>query len=168
MRTIHNTARATAAGDFCEELTRRQHAAGASPVEDSVEAAPDTLGTDGAGRRTVAVVDGDEAVRQSLGLLLGSLHLRVETFPSGETFLDALDGFSPDCVITEVFLPGMSGIDLLRQLTARGRAVPAIVMATHADIPLAVEAMHLGALDFVEKPVIDRVIVTRVREALRN
>jgi two-component system response regulator FixJ len=137
-------------------------------VEDPVEAVSDTPGTGSARCRTVAVVDGDEAVRHSLELLLGSLHLRVETFVSGETFLSAVEGLSPDCVITEVFLPGMSGIDLLRELAARGRAVPAIVMATHADIPLAVEAMHLGALDFVEKPVIDRVILTRVREALRN
>jgi len=133
-----------------------------------VEAAPDTLGTDGAGRRTVAVVDGDEAVRQSLELLLGSLHLRVETFPTGEALLNHVEELHPDCIITEVFLPGMSGIELLRELAARRRTVPAIVMATHADVPLAVEAMHLGALDFVEKPVIDRVIVTRVREVLRT
>jgi two-component system response regulator FixJ len=133
-----------------------------------VEAASGTDGTSGGRRRAVVVVDGDEAVRQSLAMLLGTLHLLVETFPDGEALLGRLEELHPDCIITEVFLPGMSGIELLRELTARGRTIPAIVMATHADIPLAVEAMHLGALDFVEKPVIERVIVTRVREALRN
>jgi two-component system response regulator FixJ len=137
-------------------------------VEDPLGVGPETDGNRAGTQRTVAVVDGDEAVRHSLQLLLGSLHLRVETFSSAEALLARTEALSPDCVITEVFLPGMSGIELLRELAARGRSVPAIVMATHADVPLAVEAMHLGALDFVEKPVIDRVIITRVREALRN
>jgi two-component system, LuxR family, response regulator FixJ len=121
-----------------------------------------------AAARTVFVVDGDEGVRESLELLLTSLRIRVETFPTGEALLGRVEEAVPDCIITEVFLPGMSGLELLRELGARGRTVPVIVMATHADVPLAVEAMQLGALDFVEKPVIDRVIVTRVREALRN
>lgn len=168
LRTIHNIAPERLTGDFPVGPADGGMPSRRASVEDPVEAVPDTSGTGGGRRRTVAVVDGDEAVRQSLEMLLGSLHLGVAAFPNGEALLDALGTISPDCVITEVFLPGMSGIDLLRELRARGWPVPVIVVATHADVPLAVEAMQVGALDFVEKPIIERVIVKRVKEALRR
>jgi two-component system, LuxR family, response regulator FixJ len=115
---------------------------------------------------SVFVVDEDEGVERSFKLLLGVLHLEVESFHSAEELLARLPERTPDCLIAEVYLPGMSGIELLRELRARGLKIPVIVVATHADVPLAVQAMQLGALDFIEKPFVDRVLVSRVKQAL--
>jgi two-component system, LuxR family, response regulator FixJ len=115
---------------------------------------------------SVFVVDEDEGVERSFKLLLGLLYLEMESFHSAEEFLARLPHRTPDCLIAEVYLPGMSGIDLLRELRARGLRIPVILMATHANVPLAVEAMQLGALDFIEKPFVDRVLVSRVKQAL--
>jgi two-component system, LuxR family, response regulator FixJ len=115
---------------------------------------------------SVFVVDEDEGVERSFKLLLGVLQLEVESFHSAEELLARLPERTPDCLIAEVYLPGMSGIELLRELRARGLKIPAIVMATRADVPLVVEAMQLGALDFIEKPFVDRVLVSRVKQAL--
>lgn len=112
------------------------------------------------------MVDDDEGVERSFRLLLGVLHFDVECFHSAEDLLARLPDRTPDCLIAEVYLPGMSGIELLRELRARRLKIPVIVMATHADVPLAVEAMQLGAMDFIEKPFVDRVLVSRVRQAL--
>ncbi len=120
------------------------------------------------GGGTVFVVDDDAGVGQSFQLLMSSLHMDVTAFQCAEDLLACLACRVPDCIITEVYLPGMSGIDLLRELRARGHRIPVIVMATHADVPLAVEAMQLGALDFVEKPFVDRVVVSRVKQVLRG
>jgi len=115
---------------------------------------------------SVFVIDGDPEVLRSLELLLGTLHLAVEVFPSAEAALPRIIERPPRCLVSEVFLPGMSGTDLQRLLLAKGIHVPAIMLATHADVPLAVEAMRLGAVDFIEKPIIDRVVLARVREAV--
>lgn len=98
--------------------------------------------------------------------MLQTLDLGVQGFTSAEEFLQTVDGGTPDCLITEVHLPGMTGIDLQKHLKERGIHLPVIVLATNADVPVAVRAMHLGALDFIEKPFIDRVVVARVKEAL--
>ena len=115
---------------------------------------------------TVYVVDGDRGVRDGLQSLLGTLGVRVVTFPSAEELLSRLEQGPPQCIITEVQLPGMSGLDLQRQLRVATIDVPVIVLAADADVPMAVRAMQLGAIDFIEKPFIDRSVVARVREAL--
>ncbi len=117
--------------------------------------------------KPVFVVDGDPSVGESVRFLLRALHVEVEVFTTAEEVLLRIEEATPLCLISEVHLPGMSGIDLQRQLQTRGITVPIIMLATHADVPLAVEAMQLGALDFVEKPTIERVVLTRVREAIR-
>lgn len=115
---------------------------------------------------TVCVVDGDEGVREGLRSLLGTLGLRVIAFRSAEELLGYLETERPQCIITEVQLPGMSGLDLQCRLRVAAADVPVIVLAANADVPMAVRAMHLGAIDFIEKPFIDRIVVARVCEVL--
>lgn len=116
-------------------------------------------------RGRVYVVDGDPEVGRSIHLLLQPLNLDVHLFQTGEAALAGILENPPSCLVTEVYLPGMTGTDLQKELKVRGLHIPVIVMATHADVPLAVEAMQLGAVDFIEKPIIHRVILARVREA---
>jgi len=131
-------------------------------------AAPD-LTSDANGRRpAVGVIDGDDGVRQSLESLLKTLGVTVETFKSAEEFLERIDRRPLDCLVTEVHLPGMSGIDLQRRLRARAITLPVIVIATEADVALAVRAMRLGALDFIEKPFVERAVLARVRQVLSS
>lgn len=125
--------------------------------------APDCPGTAGG---PVYVVDGDLEVGRSLKLLLGVVSRDVEVFQTGEEALARILQAPPACIIAEVFLPGMTGTGLQKELKARGLHIPVIIMATHADIPLAVEAMQLGAMDFIEKPIIDHTVLARVREVL--
>jgi two-component system, LuxR family, response regulator FixJ len=117
------------------------------------------------GEAVVHVVDDDAAVRQSLAFLLASDGLPVRLHDSAAAFLDAVPEVS-GCVVTDVRMPGLDGVELLRRLRARGDAAPVIVMTGHADVPLAVAAMKAGALDFVEKPFDDEVFLAAVRAAL--
>lgn len=111
----------------------------------------------------VFVVDGDEEVRRSLRLLLRNLDLEVEDFATAEEALPRILESPPSCLISEVYLRGMSGTELQREIRSRGLHLPVIILATHADVPLAVEAMRLGAADFIEKPIIDRLVLAQVR-----
>jgi two-component system response regulator FixJ len=115
----------------------------------------------------VHVVDDDLAVRQSLAFLLASGGLAVRLHESAVAFLEGVSDPS-GCILTDVRMPGMDGIELLRQLKARGFKVPVIVMTGHADVPLAVEAMREGALDFIEKPFDDELLLKAVRGALER
>lgn len=117
---------------------------------------------------TVYVVDEDAAVRESLGSLLGFLDLDIETFSTAEAFLDAYDPRRPACLVTEVYLRGMSGLDLLEHLQDEAVDLPVIVVASHGDVPMAVRALRAGARDFIEKPFVDRVLVESIRRALRG
>ncbi|KMO30275.1 response regulator, partial [Methylobacterium aquaticum] len=99
----------------------------------------------------VHVVDDDLAVRQSLAFLLASDGIPVRLHDSAVAFLEAVARPS-GCIVTDVRMPGLDGVELLRRLKARGEAVPVIVMTGHADVPLAVAAMREGAADFIEKP----------------
>jgi two-component system, LuxR family, response regulator FixJ len=117
---------------------------------------------------TVHVIDDDEASRQSLAFLLQTAQLEVQTYASAAVFLDPLPDISSSCIITDVRMPGMSGIDLLRRLKELNIAVPVIVITGHGDVPMAVEAMKIGAADFLEKPFDDEVLLASVRSALKQ
>ncbi len=118
-------------------------------------------------RPVVAVIDPDEGVRESLRALLDTLGLNAAAFTSAEGFLTSLgDAMPPACIVTELHLHGMSGMDLLRRLREEGAQVPVIVLATHADIPTAVACMHLGATHFMEKPIVGPDLARRIRRIL--
>ncbi len=114
----------------------------------------------------VHVIDDDEALRESLAFLLGTAHLAVRTYESATMFLDALSRAEPGCVITDVRMPGISGVELLRRLKSLEAGFPVIVITGHGDVPLAVEAMKLGAVDFLEKPFEDDALIAAVQSAL--
>jgi two-component system response regulator FixJ len=114
----------------------------------------------------VHIIDDDEAMRQSLAFLLGTAGMEVETYESAEAFLGVAPTIKAGCVITDVRMPGLSGIELLRQLRDRKLAIPVIVITGHGDVPLAVEAMKIGAADFFEKPFDDEALLASVRSAL--
>ena len=114
----------------------------------------------------IFIVDDDEAVRDSLRMLLRSAGLTAEVFASGEEFLDA---WIPDwhgCLILDVRMPGLSGMEVQKQLIERQASLAIVFVTGHGDIPMAVEALHLGAFDFVQKPFTEEEILDRVRRAL--
>ena len=114
----------------------------------------------------VHVIDDDEAVRHALAFLLASSGFPVRIYDSALAFLDALTALQPGCVLTDVRMPGMSGLDLQRELMVRRIVLPVIVMTGHGDVALAVEAMKAGAIDFIEKPFSEDRILTAIRAAL--
>ncbi len=117
---------------------------------------------------TVFVVEDDAAHRKSLAWLIGSVALPVETFDSGRAFLDALAPAWPGCVVADLRMPGLSGLDLQQELLARRSLLPIILVSGHAEIPAAVRAMRSGAIDFIEKPFSDQHLLDRIREALEH
>ena len=114
----------------------------------------------------VHVIDDDDAVRESLEFLLRAAKIDVRTYDSATAFLNTVADGATGCIVTDVRMPGVSGVDLLRQLKARGSTMPVIVITGHGDIQLAVEAMKIGAADFLEKPFDDEVLLASVRSAL--
>jgi two-component system, LuxR family, response regulator FixJ len=116
----------------------------------------------------VYVIDDDEAVRESLAFLLASARLPVQTFGSALEFLGQLPDLAPGCVVTDVRMPEMDGLQLLQQLRTRDVALPVIVITGHGDVPMAVEAMKIGAADFLEKPFDDDALLASVRAALNR
>ena len=117
---------------------------------------------------TVHVIDDDDALRESLAFLLSTARIAVATYPSAAAFLEAIPTADLSCVITDVRMPGMSGIDLLKRLREIKIDVPVIVITGHGDVPLAVEAMKVGAIDFLEKPFDDEVLLASVRAAIER
>jgi two-component system response regulator FixJ len=113
----------------------------------------------------VHIVDDDEAVRQSLAFLLSTAGEAVRVYESATSFLDALPSLQRGCLITDVRMPDMTGIELLQRLKAKSVDLPVIVITGHGDIPLAVEAMKSGAIDFIEKPFAEEAILKAVRAA---
>ncbi|MGA8390194.1 MAG: response regulator FixJ [Pseudolabrys sp.] len=114
----------------------------------------------------VHVVDDDEAMRDSMAFLLRAGNFQVQTYAAATDFLEALPQIKAGCVVTDVRMPGMSGIELLQRLRELKVSLPVIVVSGHGDVPLAVEAMKTGALDFIEKPFDDDVFLRAVRMAL--
>ncbi|MGZ9066741.1 MAG: response regulator, partial [Burkholderiales bacterium] len=115
---------------------------------------------------TVYVVDDDEAARDSLAFLLKSAKLPVITFESGDAFLAKLPKGGGGCVITDIRMPGINGIELLKRLRKKPNPPSVIVITGHGDVPLAVEAMKYGAADFLEKPFDDEAMLAAIRLAL--
>lgn len=116
--------------------------------------------------KLVHVIDDDEAMRDSLLFLLASADLPAVSYQTADSFLREFDGSAGGCVITDVRMPGMHGIDLVRHLQDRDATLPVIVITGHGDIPLAVEAMKAGAFDFLEKPFSDDRLLATVQNAL--
>jgi two-component system response regulator FixJ len=114
----------------------------------------------------VHLIDDDEAVRQALAFLLAASGFAVRVHESAASFLDAIATVQPGCVVTDVRMPGVDGLELQRQLKARRLGLPVIVMTGHGDVPLAVEAMKAGAVDFLEKPFEDEALLSAIRVAL--
>jgi two-component system, LuxR family, response regulator FixJ len=114
----------------------------------------------------VHIVDDDAAVRQSLAFLLGSAGLAVRLYDSATAFLAGLPELKGGCLITDMRMPGMTGLELLHELRAKSCGLPAIVVTGHGDVPLAVEAMKAGAVDFIEKPFDQEAILSAVQAAL--
>lgn len=117
---------------------------------------------------TVFVVDDDKAVRDSLRWLIESIGVNVETYDSASGFLDQFDPLRPGCLVLDVRMPGMSGLDLHERLKEYDISVPIIYITGHGDVPMAVRAMKNGAVDFVGKPFNDQALLDRVQQALER
>lgn len=115
----------------------------------------------------VFIVDDDEAVRDSLRLLFKSVGLVSKTYHSATDFLEAFDPEQPGCLVLDVRMPGLSGLDLQRELTEKHAILPIIFISGHGDIPMAVKAMRDGAVDFIQKPFRDQELIDRIHEALK-
>jgi FixJ family two-component response regulator len=115
---------------------------------------------------TIFVVDDDAAVRSSLAMLLKSVSLAAKTFESASSFLEQLQHEPSGCLVLDIRMPGMSGIELQQQLKQRGCALPIIFITGHGDVSMAVHAMREGAIDFIEKPFRDQELLDRIYQAL--
>jgi two-component system response regulator FixJ len=116
----------------------------------------------------VFIVDDDAAVRTSLRLLVKSVGLSAAVFTSAQEFLSGYDTSQPGCLVLDVRMPGISGLELQQQLNLRGAVIPVIFVTGHGDIPMAVEAMQQGAFDFLQKPFRDQDLIDRIQRALEK
>lgn len=116
----------------------------------------------------IYVIDDDEAMRDSLDFLLDSSGFGVTVFDNAQSFLEALPGLAFGCVVSDVRMPGIDGIELLKRMKTQHSSFPILIMTGHGDVPLAVEAMKLGAVDFLEKPFEDDRLVNMIESAIRQ
>lgn len=130
------------------------------------DAAPPVVSTGAPALSTVFVVDDDPGIRDSLQWLIGSVGLPVELFGTADEFLRYYDGSRPGCLVLDIRLPDMSGLQLQEELQRRGFAVPLIVISGYAEVPVAVRAMKAGAIDFIEKPFSDQTLLGRIQQAI--
>jgi two-component system response regulator FixJ len=114
----------------------------------------------------IYVVDDDEAVRDSISILMESAGYEVEAFELAWAALDRCRARRPDCILSDVRMPGMDGIEFQEKLTENGIDVPVVIMTGHGDVRLAVRAMKAGALDFIEKPFDDHAVLASIEEAI--
>src|ERR1700722_11747723 len=119
-------------------------------------------------RGNVYVIDDDDAMRDSLDFLLGAADFHVRLFESAQNFLDTLSTIDFGCVVSDVRMPDIDGIELLKRLKVGGSLFPVVIMTGHGDIQLAVEAMKLGAVDFIEKPFEDDRLIGMIDAALKK
>lgn len=124
--------------------------------------------TEAGDRPVVHVVDDDTGVRRALALLLSSNGLQVQCHPSAVAFLEHYDPEQPGCLILDVRMPAMSGLELQHELLHRGIQIPIIFLTGHGDVPMAVEALRAGAVDFMEKPFRAEALLAKIREALER
>ena len=117
-------------------------------------------------KAVVFVIDDDRAVRDSLGLLLKSMGIEAQLFESAQAFLDDYDRTWQGCIVLDIRMPGMSGIELHKQLIELRCTMPVIFVTGHGDVPMAVDAMHDGAFDFIQKPFRDQELLDRINQAL--
>ena len=115
---------------------------------------------------SVFVIDDQQAVREALGEMLRVFGYRVEIYPSADAFLAANADLGPGCVVADVRMPGMDGIELVRELARRGASLPVVLISGHADVPMAVAAIKAGAEDFIEKPVDDQSLLAAINRCL--
>jgi RNA polymerase sigma factor (sigma-70 family) len=116
----------------------------------------------------VYVVDDDPSVRRSLARLIRSEGFRVETFARAQDFLDQKEGTDPSCLVLDVNLPGRSGLDLQRELSSRGYSMPIVFITGYGTIPMSVQAMKGGAVEFLEKPINDQVLLKAIHQAVEK
>jgi two-component system, LuxR family, response regulator FixJ len=114
----------------------------------------------------VHVIDDDPSARESLEFLIDCAGFKVRSYPSARAFLDAVPAMDHGCIVTDVRMPGMNGVELIRELKAMNVPDPVIVITGHADVPMAIEAMKQGVADFIEKPFPDKAILDAIRSAL--
>jgi two-component system response regulator FixJ len=119
-------------------------------------------------RPTIFIVDDDSAVRDALKLLLRSVGQAVETFGAGQEFLDAYNDDRAGCLVLDIRMPGMSGLELQQKLNEKHAILPIIFITGHGDVPMAVEAMQAGAVDFIQKPFRDQDLIDRINQALEK
>ncbi|MGH8502729.1 MAG: response regulator transcription factor [Gammaproteobacteria bacterium] len=117
-------------------------------------------------RPSVFIVDDDDAVRGALRLLMKSIGLPAEVYPSARAFLTAFDSDRPGCLVLDIRMPEMTGLELQRELSRRHAIIPIIFITGHGDVPMAVEAMKSGAADFLQKPFRDQDLIDRIHRAL--
>jgi two-component system response regulator FixJ len=116
----------------------------------------------------VYLVDDDPAIRDSLGLLLRSVGLKSEVYPSALAFLEAYDPDRHACLVADIRMPGLSGLELQQRLNERQAEIPIIFITGHGDVPMAVNAMKSGAMDFIQKPFRDQDLLDRINKALEQ
>jgi RNA polymerase sigma factor (sigma-70 family) len=119
-------------------------------------------------RATVFVVDDDQAMRNSLKWLIESIGVEVESFASADDFLRQHQPGRAGCLVLDVRMPGMSGLDLQEHLSEKGMQIPVVIITGHGDVPMAVRAMKHGAVDFIEKPFNDEVLLDAIRRAIAH
>jgi two-component system response regulator FixJ len=117
---------------------------------------------------TVHVIDDDAGMRKSLHMLLKMANISTEVYESGDAFFEEVDGSQPGCIVLDLRMPGMSGIEVLQKLGDRHIEMPAIVISGHADVPTAVRSMKLGAVELLEKPFEPRVLLAAVERSLHQ
>lgn len=117
-------------------------------------------------KATVFVIDDDQAMRNSLKWLIESVGVGVESFASADEFLAQHQPGRTGCLVLDVRMPGMSGLELLEHLAQRNMHIPAVIITGHGDVPMAVRAMKSGAIDFIEKPFNDEALLDAIRRAI--
>jgi two-component system response regulator FixJ len=121
-----------------------------------------------ASESTVFVVDDDPAMRESLTFLVSSVGLQVESFPSARAFLEQYESGRPGCLVLDVRMPGMSGLELQDRLNERRIEIPVVMITGFGDVPMAVRALKRGAIDFLEKPFTDQDLLDRIHQAIEE
>ena len=119
-------------------------------------------------RPTVFIVDDDPAIRFAMQALMDSVNLPHEIFGSGDDFLEKISEDRPGCLVLDIRMPGLGGLELQEELIRRGNTLPVIFITGHGDVPMAVEAMQKGAVDFIQKPFRDQDLLDRIRESLKT